>query len=303
MLHTGGTAVTILTRMSSSNLPRHPAFVVLGIAQDAGLPQAGCRRRCCSSARRDPKLRRLAACAAVAVAGKRWLIDATPDFRAQLDALDRVSPGSLDGIFLTHGHMGHYAGLLQLGREAMNTRGVEVHAMTRMAGLLRRNAPWEQLLRTGNIRIRRLLGGRPVRLQPSLSITPVPVPHRAEYTETVAFRIAGPRRSVLWLPDIDRWELWGTRLEDAIAGVDAAWLDATFFSLEELPFRPASEVPHPPLSETLERLSALPARERAKVRFVHLNHTNPAHDPRSREGRLVKARGFRVAREGEIFAL
>jgi pyrroloquinoline quinone biosynthesis protein B len=280
-----------------------PAFIVLGMAQDAGLPQAGCRRRCCARARRDPKLRRRAACAAIAAGGKRWLIDATPDFREQLDALDRVAPGSLEGLFLTHGHMGHYAGLLQLGREAMNARGLEVHAMKRMEALIRGHAPWEQLTRNHNIEVRPLRGDRAVRLQPGLSLTPLPVPHRAEYTETVAFRVAGPNRRVLWLPDIDRWDLWETRLEDAIAQVDAAWLDATFFSLEELPFRPASEVPHPPLSETLERLSALPARERSKVRFVHLNHTNPAHDPKSREGKLVKARGFRVATEGEVFAL
>ena len=119
-----------------------PFFTVLGMAQDAGLPQAGCRRACCARARRDPKLRRRAACAAVGADGKRWLIDATPDFREQIASLDRSARGSLDGIFLTHGHMGHYAGLLQLGREAMNARGVPVYAMKRMGGLLRRNAPW-----------------------------------------------------------------------------------------------------------------------------------------------------------------
>ncbi|MEK7468124.1 MAG: MBL fold metallo-hydrolase [Planctomycetota bacterium] len=280
-----------------------PRFVVLGMAQDAGLPQAGCRRACCARVRHDPKLSRRAACAAVVESGKRWLIDATPDFGSQLAFLDRRFPGSLEGVFLTHGHMGHYAGLLQLGREAMNARGVDVHAMGKMAALLRGNAPWEQLVRNKNIDIRPLRDHRAVLLAPSLSITPLSVPHRAEYTETVAFRVAGPRRSVLWLPDIDRWELWNTPLEDAIAAVDAAWLDATFFSLDELPFRPAAEIPHPPLAETIERLSALPARERAKVRFIHLNHTNPAHNPESREGRLVRARGFQVAKEGETFQL
>lgn len=282
-----------------------PRFVVLGIAQDAGLPQAGCRLRCCSRAKGDPARRRHAASAAVVSGrnGARWLIDATPDFREQLSLLDRVAPGSLDGIFLTHGHVGHYTGLFQIGREAMNARDLPVYAMPRMARFLRRNAPWEFLFRNRNAEVRPLRDGAPVKLPGGLSVTPFSVPHRAEYTETVGFRVAGPRRSALWLPDIDRWDLWPTRVEDAIASVDAAWLDATFYSLAELPARPASEIPHPPLSETLERLSALPARERAKVRFVHLNHTNPAHDPRSREARLVKARGFRVATEGEIYPL
>lgn len=283
--------------------PAGPFLAVLGIAQDAGLPQAGCRRPCCARARRDPSRRRLAASAAVVAGSRRWLVDATPDFREQLAALDRLAPGSLDGVFLTHGHMGHYTGLLQLGREVMNARALPLHAMPRMARLLRGNAPWEMLFRNGNAALRPLRGNSPVRLSPGLSLTPLPVPHRAEYTETVAFRVDGPCRSALWLPDIDRWETWTTRLEDAVASVDAAWLDATFFSLEELPSRPAAEIPHPPLRHTLELLSGLPARERAKVRFVHLNHTNPAHDPRSREARLVKARGFRIATEGEVFAL
>ncbi len=237
------------------------------------------------------------------MADGRWLVDATPDFRDQLALLDRLAPGPLDGIFLTHGHVGHYTGLLQVGREVMNARDLPLYAMPRMARFLRKNAPWEMLFRNRNARIRPLRDGARVPLPGGVSVTPFSVPHRAEYTETVGFRVAGPRRSALWLPDIDRWELWPTRLEDAIASVDAAWLDATFFSLDELPHRPASEVPHPPLAGTIERLSALPARERAKVRFVHLNHTNPAHDPRSREHRLVLQRGFRVAREGERFEL
>ncbi|MCE9581590.1 MAG: MBL fold metallo-hydrolase [Planctomycetes bacterium] len=288
--------------MSAPAGKRTPFLHVLGIAQDAGLPQAGCQKPCCERARRNSRHRRKAVCLALIDPrqGKRWLIDATPDFREQLASL---GPGAPDGIFLTHGHMGHYTGLLHLGREAMDARGVPVHAMPRMKALLRNHAPWEQLVRLRNIELRGLRHGVAVRLGEGLAITPIRVPHRAEYTETVAYRIEGPRRSALWLPDIDRWESWDTRLEDAIAGVDAAWLDATFYTLDELPGRPASEIPHPPMAETLARLAPLPRRERAKVRFMHLNHTNPAHDPKSAAARAVKAKGFRVAREGETFPI
>jgi hypothetical protein len=39
-----------------------PYLVVLGIAQDGGYPQAGCRRECCARAWRDASLRRGVSC-------------------------------------------------------------------------------------------------------------------------------------------------------------------------------------------------------------------------------------------------
>jgi pyrroloquinoline quinone biosynthesis protein B len=283
-----------------------PFLVVLGVAQDAGLPQAGCRRACCRAARRDPRLRRRAACLGIVDPGegKRWMADCTPDFREQLAAFDRAAAlPALDGILLTHAHTGHYTGLIALGREAMGARGMPVHAMPRMRRFLTANGPWELLVRLGNVALRPLAAGRPLRLTSRLAVTPRVVPHRQEYSETVCFEIAGPRRRALWLPDIDRWEPWATRIEDALARVDAAWLDGTFFDEKELKGRDAAEVPHPTIASTLERLGSLPARERRKVRFVHLNHTNPAHRSGSAARRAIERMGMRVAREGERFSL
>jgi len=280
-----------------------PLLRLLGTAQDAGLPQAGCALDCCRAARRRPALRRRAACLALVAGRKRWLIDATPDFREQLAALDARHPGTLEGIFLTHGHAGHYTGLVHLGREAMAANGVPVWGMPRMRAFLRKNAPWEQLVRLGHIALRPLAGARPVRPAPGIRITPLPVPHRAEYTETVAFRIEGPRRTALWLPDIDRWEPWNVPLERAIESVDVAWIDGTFFSGVELPGRDISVVPHPTIASTLARLAALPARQRRKVRFIHLNHTNPAARAGTPERRAVERAGMAVAREGETVTI
>ena len=67
----------------------------------------------------------------------------------------------------------------------------------------------------------------------------------------------------------------------------------------ELPGRSLSEVPHPLISETMKRLAPLPAPERQKVRFIHLNHTNPALDPHSATSRAIRDGGFRLAAEGE----
>src|SRR6185295_3402411 len=63
--------------------------IVLGIAQDGGVPHAGCRQRLCVEARRDPAKRRLVASLGLfdRTAGKRFIVDATPDFGLQMDAL------------------------------------------------------------------------------------------------------------------------------------------------------------------------------------------------------------------------
>jgi pyrroloquinoline quinone biosynthesis protein B len=233
----------------------------------------------------------------------RWLIDATPDFRAQLRLLDESAPApdspGLDGILLTHAHAGHYTGLLHLGREVMGTRGVPVHATARLRSLLSGAAPWSQLVSLGNIELHPLEAGTTVELGERLRVTPFLVPHRDEYSDTLGLRVEGPRRSVLYIPDIDKWELWATPLEEAIASVDLAYLDGTFFDGKELPGRDMSEIPHPFIVETMRRLAPLPAGERAKVRFLHLNHTNPALAPEGEARDAIEEAGFRLAHQGE----
>ncbi len=131
--------------------------ILLGTAQDGGLPQAGCYCVRCAAARANPALRQWAACLGLVDYSTRqsWLIDATPDFREQLDALHRIAPDCpLAGIILTHAHTGHYAGLIHLGREAWGTRDMPVYASPRMADFLRRNAPWSQLVALGNVELR-----------------------------------------------------------------------------------------------------------------------------------------------------
>ena len=282
------------------------SIVVLGIAQDGGVPQAG---RFDDPRWNDPAKARLIASLGIvdARSGKRWMIDATPDFRRQLLDLRRASTGpdrpALDGIFLTHAHIGHYTGLMFLGHESMGAKGVPVWAMPRMAAFLRSNGPWDQLVRLGNIDLKPLAAGVAVDLGAGLSITPIPVPHRQEYSEVVGFRIQGPARSALYIPDIDAWEqldAQGVRIEELVRSVDVAYLDATFFANGEIPGRDMTGFPHPFIRHSLERFATLPASERAKIRFIHLNHTNPALDPASPARREIEAAGMRVAEQGEI---
>ena len=290
----------------ASTADKHaPYLVVLGVAQDGGTPQAGTKEH---PGWTDPTFRRLATCLALVdpVSGQRWLFDATPDFREQLHRLDEIAPTEgkpgLDGILLTHAHMGHYTGLMHLGHEAMGSKGVPVYAMPRMADYLRSNGPWSQLVRYENVELRLLQRDATVQLNERVAVTPFLVPHRQEYSEVIGLRIQGPSRSALFIPDIDSWEEWdeaGTRIEDMIAQVDIAYLDGTFFDDGEIPGRDMSGFPHPFITHSMSRFADLSPEEKAKVRFIHLNHTNPALWSDSEAYKSVVEEGFYLAEEGE----
>lgn len=278
-----------------------PFLFVLGVAQDGGHPQPGCMRTCC----RPGGASHLPSALAIVdpTSGQRWLVDATPALPEQLRRLDAVAPApsmpGLAGILLTHAHMGHYTGLVWLGREVMGAKGIPLYVQPRMAGFLTDNGPWSQLVSLGNVVLRQETR---VTLNERLRAEAVPVPHRGEYTETVAWRIEGPTRSALYLPDIDAWEPWDHSLEEVLATVDIAWIDGTFWADGELG-RDMTEIPHPRMTATMARLAGLPAGERDKVHFIHLNHTNPALDPSSPEAAMVRVAGFHVATEATRFEL
>ena len=283
-------------------------LVVLGVAQDGGAPQAGSSKE---PGWHDASKRRFATSLALVddAHGARWLFDATPDFPEQLQRLDEMAPRdskpALSGIFLTHAHMGHYTGLMWLGKEVMGASAVPVYAMPRMAEYLRTNGPWSQLVKLSNIELHEMQADAPVPLA-DFSVTPLLVPHRQEFSEVVGFRIEAAAAKILFIPDIDSWTQWdeaGTRIEDEIAKVDVAYLDGTFFANGEIPGRDMSGFPHPFIRTSLDRFAKLPAKERAKIRFIHLNHTNRALWAGTDERKAIEAAGMRVAEEGERIEL
>lgn len=280
-----------------------PRVVVLGTTQDGGLPHAGCRKNCCRAVA-SPRL-----VSSLGIfdsrTGEEWLLDATPNFSDQLRILQNLSgdsSGRLDGIFLTHAHIGHYTGLMALGREMMNASSVPVYAMPRMSQFLSGNGPWSQLVALQNIRLVMLQDGLPVAIRSDMSVQPLLVPHRDEYSETVGFLVRGPTKSLLFIPDIDKWEKWQSPIEAWIRRVDYAFLDGTFFREGEIPGRSMSEIPHPFIEETMKRLDALPVGEKKKVYFIHMNHTNPVLSD-GVERQSVVSRGYRVAETGMVLDL
>ena len=301
--------LALVLSTASSLAQDMPLMVVLGIGQDGGVPQLGSEDH---PAWDDPDLRQAATSLALVdpKSGQRWLFEATPDIRQQMRLLHTIAPAErspgIAGIFLTHAHMGHYTGLLFLGHESLGAQSVPVFTMRRMATFLASNGPWDQLVRYRNIQLRVMEAGTPIRLTETLTVTPFLVPHRPEYSEVVGYRIAGPRHSVLFIPDIDSWEQWdrqGHRLEDELAQVDRAWLDGTFYADGEIPGRDMSTFPHPRISETMNRLADLPRSERGKLHFIHLNHTNPALRLDSKEAQTILESGFGLARTGDRFGL
>jgi pyrroloquinoline quinone biosynthesis protein B len=280
-------------------------LLVLGQVQDGGSPHAGCRKACCRE--RMPDRRVCSLGLLDRDAGKAWLLEATPDIAMQMKDLS-VARGDtarvpVDGILLTHAHIGHYSGLMFLGREAMGTKNVPVYAMPRMKKFLEGNGPWSQLVTLHNIGLVELQEDRAQPLSANVSITPWRVPHRDEFSETVGFLIQGPLKKALFIPDIDKWALWPRKLAEVLEEVDYAFLDGTFYDASEVGHRDIREIPHPLVTETMALLDPLPGAMRNKVVFIHLNHTNPLLNPNSPESLDVLRRGYRIARLGDRFSL
>ncbi len=295
-----------------------PTVIALGSVQDGGLPHAGCNCERCELARQDPRQRRLVAALGVVIpvageASKVYLIDATPDVEEQLHLLrphrqvadGRVDRTPLDGVLLTHAHMGHYLGLAHFGFEVMHASGVTGYCTPRMAAFLRANGPWSQLVDKGELILRETSPGEPVDLGGGVTFTPIAVPHRDEFSDTVAYLLSGPRGRVLYVPDTDSWRAWDPPLPALLAArkIDVLVADGTFYSLAELPGRGVGSIGHPLITETMDLLGEEVASQRLEVWFTHLNHSNPALQAGSEAHREIVERGFAVLRRGQRIQL
>ena len=287
---------------------RGVTLTVLGNVQDGGFPHIGCQRADCRNLFLRPAGQHQVVCLGVvdSLEGQQFLFEATPDAARQADQLAHLPgahEGMPDGIFLTHAHWGHYTGIGLLGREAKGANGVRVYAMPLLRKFIEENGPWSQLVELGNIALTTLSAGKDVRPTPQLTVTPFRVPHRDEFSETVGYRIQGPNKSALFIPDIDKWDKWDRDLRTEIESVEYAFIDGTFHDGEELGHRDMSEVPHPFIVESLALMKDWSAAERNKVYFIHLNHTNALLHLESEESKNVALSGCHVARYGDRYPL
>ena len=269
---------------------------ILGVVQDGGLPHLGSNNLCCENI--EQKRYVTSIMLVNNENNKSYLFDASPDINEQLNFMgDRIKK-DLKGVFLTHAHIGHYTGLMYFGREALNSKLINVYAMPRMKKFLEQNGPWSQLVSLENISINEINSNSKISVDPNVTIQPIEVPHRAEFSETVGYKIYGPNKTVLFIPDIDKWYLWEKSIIDEIKQVDYALIDATFYDSEEVNYRDLSEIPHPFVVESMELFDSISDEEKKKIFFIHLNHTNPLLDKDSDQYKFVKDKGYNVAEEG-----
>ena len=275
---------------------------VLGIVQDAGYPHIGCEKDCCKAVSPGDYF---VSCLGLVdkTNNKRYLFDATPDIHNQLNLLEKFPDANLvDGIFLTHAHIGHYTGLMYLGREGLGGKNIMVYALKRMSKFLTKNGPWDQLVKLNNISIQTISNKEFVKLSENIFVIPIRVPHRDEYSETVGYKIIGKSKKILFIPDIDKWDEWKKSIIEEVKLVDYAFIDGTFYNGTELN-RDMREIPHPSIEETLQLFSNQPVAERNKIYFIHINHTNPILTNKNGIRDLVEGLGFNIAQRGLKFKL
>jgi len=296
------------TRSSPQISSTQPSLVILGTVQDAGSPHAACKKDCCKDLFTNPDPTRKVVSLGIIdpVDSSTYLFEATPDMTSQMKHLSELGNSEKevpDAIFLTHAHIGHYTGLMYLGKEAMNAKAVPVHAMPKMVNYLTNNGPWSQLVSTNNIVLSALKSDSAIQINPSIKVVPYIVPHRDEYSETVGYKIIGPHKSALFVPDIDKWSKWDRNIIEEVKQVDYAFIDATFYDGAEINNRDISEIPHPFIIETMELFKNSQIEEKNKIYFIHLNHTNPGLDRESEQSKVILENGFNLAEFGGVFGL
>jgi pyrroloquinoline quinone biosynthesis protein B len=300
-------------------------IVLLGTAAGGGFPQWNCWCPPCRVARTDPARAtpRSQSAAAVSADGERWfLLNASPDVHAQLGRLPagraaglRHSP--VEGVVLTDAELDHSLGLVLL-REARHIQLAATGAVREIlehdSGLLRVTSAFAE------VRVTELAPGQETPLAyrdgcPSgLAVTPFAVPAgpprfaRSEqpgHTVGLRLRDEATGGTAAFVPGCGGFD---TPVSEVLAGVELVLFDGTFWTDDELiglgiSDRTARQMDHLPVSGpdgSLERLAALPARERV---YTHINNTNPMLVEDSPERAEVIRRGLRVGADGMRFSL
>jgi pyrroloquinoline quinone biosynthesis protein B len=274
----------------------------LGNTQDAGVPHIGCEQEFCRKNHNSNENYFATSIAVVDSESTQFtLFEASPDITYQLNYISNtifkrfILPNN---IYITHAHIGHYTGLMYLGRESLGAKGINVRVLPKMSDFLKNNGPWDQLIKLNNIDIEDIAFDKTSSIFNNIEITPLQVPHRDEYSETAGYIIKGRNKTALFIPDIDKWERWNKDINEMVKKYDYLLLDATFYDEKEIN-RDINEIPHPLVKETLGLFKNMSLKDKSKIYFIHMNHTNMMLDPNSELSRLILNKGFNIARIGQ----
>ena len=275
---------------------------LLGIAQDGGRPQAGCNKSCCVSIQRD-NWSYPVSLGIVGDDGKGHLIEAS---RHLTDQLQIWGHNEISDVWLTHAHLGHVDGLGLFGKETMGKIGLNLHLSASMLNLVHNNPFWKSLLDQKVFKPNQFSNGEIIDTESLFTIQAIQIPHRDELSDMHAFLVKGEKKNLLFLPDHDTWEetlkfheVDTIRAFLAKYSVDIALIDGTFWSSNELFGRFQHEVPHPPVSLTVEMLGER-REDDPEILFIHLNHTNPLYLD-GEERKFVIDLGWQIGEQGMIF--
>lgn len=178
----------------------------------------------------------------------------------------------------------------------------QIYGTERLCQFFRTNQPWSTYIQIGNFLLNPILPQNEIQLSSNLFIQAQLVPHRAEFSDTVGYFVRGPSRTIFYCPDVDSWDRGWTEENDLlpidiVRKVDQAFVDATFFSADELPNRKIDEIPHPTVLQTLEKFRGL----ENKITLIHFNHSNPLYDKQSEARERCHQAGINIGIQGRVY--
>lgn len=286
---------------------------VLGSAAGGGSPQWNCGCPVCGAVRRGEAPARTQSSVAVSADGRRWfLINASPDVRAQIEAfpalqaqVQRATP--IEAVLLTDAELDHTLGLLLL-REARALRLYATPAMHKIlsdgSGIVR------TLERYCQVEWRTVTPGADVPLTDGLSYRAFDVPTTkrdrfgsgTDQGRVVGYRLTDERTggSVVYLPGV---QALTPELRAEIEGCSCLLIDGTCWSDDELvalglAAKTSRSMGHLPIDGPEGSIAQLAGLTVGRTIYVHMNNTNPILLEDAPERRIVEDSGMEVAMDG-----
>jgi pyrroloquinoline quinone biosynthesis protein B len=290
--------------------------IVLGAAAGGGYPQWNCNCDVCQLAwAGDARVRpRTQASLAVSADRKHWtLLNASPDLRAQIQAIPALQPregkrGSpIDAVVLTGAEIDQTAGLLNLRERSPFTIMGTAATLAAVAG-----NPMFGALAPDVVRRRAIAPGEKFAIGEALTAELFMVPGKVplylegenpataeESAANVGIEITDGRVRLAYVPGAAAVP---PALRERLSRANAIMFDGTLFTDDEmiraeLGEKTGRRMGHMPVDGPDGSIAALNGLSARRI-FVHINNTNPILVDGSPERRRVEAAGWEVAWDG-----
>ena len=269
-------------------------IIILGTAQDGGIPHFMCKCNNCVSSTSETSPRFISS---IGILGERKaiLIDATSDIAKQFRLFQKhLGEQETDGILITHLHMGHYVGLLHFGTEGISSQSFPIYVTKENYLYLLTNKPFSYLFTKKQMEPVVFKPETKIYLDGSTTIHPFEVVHRNEDGNTLGLEITdnNTNKKAIFISDIDKIT------EDVVKRINSAdkvIFDGTFYQHSEI--QRQNNVPHPPIADTVKAFGKQPENI---FYFTHFNHSNPVLNPNSEEFKQISAYNYNICKEGDV---